>query len=74
LSKRKSRLKEKKIYFGPKENEPILGHGEKEDEKNLSMDKSSHKAPNLKFTSLDPYIEETTEIHSQAQVGDVMET
>jgi len=38
------------------------------------MDKSSYKAPNLEFTSLDPYIEETMEIQTQAQVDDVMET
>ena len=54
--------------------EPILGFNEIGDEKNLIIDESSHKAPKLDFTSLDPHIEETAEIQTQAQIEDFIKT
>ena len=50
----------------------ILCLGEKRDEKNLVLNESSPKSPNLKSTSLDVHIEETIKIQDQAQVDDVI--
>ena len=40
----------------------VLGFNETRDDKNLVMDESSNKPPNLLFTSQDPHIEETMEV------------
>ena len=52
--------------------------GEKRDEKNLVMNESSPKAPNLDSISLDAHIEETIETQAQAQAqaqfGNIKET
>ena len=48
--------------------------GEKRDLKNLVMNESFHKTPNLEFISLDPQIEETMEVLTQAPSTNFLET